>query len=460
MPGDYSTHSFGGRPSRLMDECLLPAHPSGVSVSRLSQILVPSPPRRYCLSGKACTGILNRAQRRGKKLPEKLRLALEGQILASSRSGGIDGGGKGPLIQVDKSGTLSTLQDQTLFQPMKSVACAGFSSRLEARAEGIGYEEEKAPTISAGRHDAALVYAPEVGHSLKAKANCDFREDSESYVVEAVTYDARGNGDGQVCCTMTGGHQDRVTDYSSLVVGKAWGIGNGQANCAESPAEETSMTIDCMHDAQAVMVEAIPIHDKATRFQGGGSTRKGDGAGNGLGVGTPGAPCPTLSTADRHMVCADYIVRRLTPMECERLQGFPDDWTKLPIIEEMSEEDFLFFDAVRWEYARVVCKSYKTPSPEGMVKWWNKMASGDSPRYRSLGNSICLPGWKWICKRICAQYERDATLGSLFDGIGGFGLIWERLNGRGMCLWASEVEPFQIAVTRTRFRAEEIGKWL
>ena len=155
-----------------------------------------------------------------------------------------------------------------------------------------------------------------------------------------------------------------------------------------------------------------------------------------------------------------WIARRLTPLECERLQGFPDNWTKLPIIEEMSEEDFRFYDDVRREAARVFGRSYKTPSREGMVKWWNNVAGADSPRYRSLGNSICLPGWKWICKRICAQYERDATLGSLFDGIGGFPLIWERLNGRGMCLWASEVEPFQIAVTRTRFRAEEIGKWL
>lgn len=288
-------------------------------------------------------------------------------------------------------------------------------------------------TLTADARPPMVAYTPEVGHSLKAKANCDYREDSESYVVEA-----------------------------------------------------------------------IPIHDKATRFQGGGPTRKGDGAGNGLGVGAPGAPCPTLSTADRHMVCCpetlskevsgvdcrngaewdelngtiqsksgggfslncnqvvrtDYIVRRLTPMECERLQGFPDNWTKLPAIEEMSEEDFRFYDDVRREAARVFGKNYKTPSRESMVKWWNKMASGDSHRYQSLGNSICLPGWKWICKRICAQYERDATLGSLFDGIGGFPLIWERLNGRGMCLWASEVEPFQIAVTRTRFRAEEIGKWL
>ena len=263
--------------------------------------------------------------------------------------------------------------------------CSGFSYKAGAKAAGIGYESEKGPTLSAQRHDAA------------------------------VTYDARGNGDGQAHCTMTGDHQRRVTDYTGLVVEKAWGIGNGQAHCAAAPTEEIGWPIDCMHDAQAVLTE---------------SGR------------------------------AEYTVRRLTPMECERLQGFPDNWTKLPIIEEMSEEDFRFYDDIRREAARVFGKSYKTPSREGMVKWWNKMAASDGHRYQSLGDSICLPGWKWICKRICAQYERDATLGSLFDGIGGFPLIWERLNGRGMCLWASEVEPFQIAVTRTRFRAEEIGKWL
>ena len=75
----------------------------------------------------------------------------------------------------------------------------------------------------------------------------------------------------------------------------------------------------------------------------------------------------------------------------------------------------------------------------------------DSARYKALGNSIALPPWKWVLLRITAQYERPATLGSLFDGIGGFPLIWERLNGDGTCLWASEIEEFCIAVTRLRF---------
>ena len=112
-------------------------------------------------------------------------------------------------------------------------------------------------------------------------------------------------------------------------------------------------------------------------------------------------------------------VRRLTPMECERLQGYPDGWT----------------DIGPW-----------TDSAGKLHK-----ESSDSARYKALGNSIALPPWSWVLKRLCACYERTATMASLFDGIGGFPLIWERLNGPGTCLWASEIEEFPIAVTKRRF---------
>ena len=112
-----------------------------------------------------------------------------------------------------------------------------------------------------------------------------------------------------------------------------------------------------------------------------------------------------------------YIVRRLTPLECERLQGFADGWTDIG------------------EYTDSKGK---------------KKQSSDSARYKALGNSIALPPWKWVLKRICSHYERDATLASLFDGIGGFPCIWEQINGKGSCLWASEIEDFPIAVTKTR----------
>ena len=112
-----------------------------------------------------------------------------------------------------------------------------------------------------------------------------------------------------------------------------------------------------------------------------------------------------------------YIVRRLTPLECERLQGYPDGWTDIG------------------EYIDSNGKRRQT---------------SDASRYKALGNSIALPPWKWVLKRICACYERDATMASLFDGIGGFPYLWEQLNGKGTCLWASEIEEFPMAVTKVR----------
>ena len=79
----------------------------------------------------------------------------------------------------------------------------------------------------------------------------------------------------------------------------------------------------------------------------------------------------------------------------------------------------------------------------------------DSARYRLQGNGIATPFWKWLLKRISAQYERPATLGSLFDGIGGFPLCWERCNGKGTAIWASEIEEFPIAVTKVHFPEEK-----
>lgn len=113
-----------------------------------------------------------------------------------------------------------------------------------------------------------------------------------------------------------------------------------------------------------------------------------------------------------------HIVRRLTPLECERLQGYPDGWT----------------DIGEWVDSN-----------------GKKHKEADSPRYKALGNSIAIPPWKWVLKRLCACYERDATMASLFDGIGGFPYIWEQLNGKGSCLWASEIEEFPMAVTKLRF---------
>lgn len=72
-------------------------------------------------------------------------------------------------------------------------------------------------------------------------------------------------------------------------------------------------------------------------------------------------------------------------------------------------------------------------------------------RREALGNSIALPFWRWMFGRMAAYLPEGATLGSLFDGIGGFPLCWEDVHGAGTAVWASEIEEFPIAVTKKRF---------
>lgn len=105
------------------------------------------------------------------------------------------------------------------------------------------------------------------------------------------------------------------------------------------------------------------------------------------------------------------VVRRLTPLEAERLMGYPDYYT--------------------------------------YVNFKGKPAS-DSARYKALGNSIALPPWRWIIRQMSAYLPPIATMGSLFDGIGGFPLLWQEWYGRNTALWASEIEPFCVAVTEAR----------
>ena len=320
---------------------------------------------------------------------------------------GCEGGGKGALIQTEKSATLSTLQDQTLFQP-----------------------------------------------------------------VGVATYDARGNGDGKTVCTLTGDHENRITDYSSVVVCVDQGGGKSACNVTEGQAPTLTYT----HGGEPAVCYGIgAYHSKAWESDNPNSgiyvadkSRTLDALNcgyhacnqGGIAVVEKKEEAITLTgesvvgtllardykgvgrcdTFDRVICAVDarngalqsnsahslngnnvvrvrYIVRRLTPMECERLQGYPDGWTDIG------------------EYTDTNGKKRK---------------SSDAARYKALGNSIALPPWKWVMKRISACYERDATLASLFDGIGGFPYIWEQINGKGSCLWASEIEEFCIAVTKER----------
>ena len=124
-------------------------------------------------------------------------------------------------------------------------------------------------------------------------------------------------------------------------------------------------------------------------------------------------------------------------------EGMWEVWRVVHITDSDDDDD----DDI-WENTH---KPYKDKTKKQMISWYNRsfVYDTDSARYKALGNSIALPFWAWMARRICAQYERDVTIGSLFDGIGGFPLAFQRCGARPV--WASEIEEFCIAVTKERF---------
>ena len=377
--------------------------------------------------------------------------------------------GKGPLVQVDKAATLSTVQDQYLFAPtaysfdslasnsMKSSNPHSGCRQVEVAKTldttdpnpcknqgGIAILEPKMAIMDNIGGQAEYGKVTEINGTLRAGG-----QGLVCYPVVCKTYDARGNGDGEVVSTLTGDHNNRITDYSSVVVEPVVYDGanvtspvnasNPQPGdpchtlSTDSRIKETgevSPTVSAKwHKGAAdtpLVCEGlpVPIHDQATRFSGKRGDRQ-DGKGNGLGVGEPGDPMNTLTAGDRHGVAyatdvgffnsqeevsptllarqykdphlvsypADkvhYIVRRLTPTECARLQGFADRWGDIDEKDSFTPEEYEFWLTVRNTHAAINGKVVKDYTEAQMLTWYNKLQT-DSAEYKMWGNGIALP---------------------------------------------------------------------
>lgn len=371
--------------------------PNAAVVSRLSQILEETPQEKYSLSAKACQGILRRAERRGKDLPETLKAVLVEQANTPDRWICLKGNAidrdtaqNGKWYQEDKSYTLDATD--------RHGVCAGFKLGNSEHARSIGYSEEQAPTLNAecGGNKPAVMCLNDQGGN-----------------VMGVSHDVTGTLRAQ-----EHGHQPSILDMSHAC--------DVIRDCGE--------IVPSLQSRMGTGGNQVPLtYQDVTGTLSPGAhagSYNGQGAYNDMLVcgATPDvahalrakANCAYREDAETYQV-QNMVVRRLTPMECERLQGFPDGWT----------------DIGEWRDSKG--KRHK---------------DADSPRYKALGNSIALPFWDFLAKRISAQYLRPVTMGSLFDGIGGFPLVFERHNGKSTARWASEIEEFPIAVTKKWFGEE------
>lgn len=262
------------------------------------------------------------------------------------------------------SPTLSSRENSGLNR--EAVLCAGFKLGNSERSRSIGYEEELSPTLN---------------------AEC-------------------------------GGNKPAVMSV-------AYGIGNGQAHEAMTMAQEVSQTLNTMHDKQAILYQP-----KSAMEENWAESKIKNAIRAGESKVSHAVLCEDVSHTLRAKANCAYredtetypvqnmMVRRLTPLECERLQGYPDGWT----------------DIGEWTDSK-----------------GKKHQTSDTSRYKALGNSIALPFWYWMMQNMAEYLPEKPTLGSLFDGIGGFPLCWERIHGKGTARWASEIEEFPMAVTKKRF---------
>lgn len=302
-----------------------------------------------------------------------------------------------------------------IFSVAKPPVCVAFKSGQGAKAGGIGYEEEIAPTLSAnsGRNQvpAAMAFdttqicskengsVPAYGkpcHTLNAHAH------APSVVLDMSHANDVIRECGEVAPSLqarmgTGGNQVPLT-YQMQGFGD-YREGKVASSCKQRDYKDSTdlvCAVDCRNFTE-----------------------------NGNVNGTLQAKESGGSSLNLNNVCRQLdAVRRLTPLECTRLQGFPNLWVD---IGEWTDE-------------------------KGRVH-----KEADAPKYKALGNSIALPFWKWLLRRISEYLPEGATLGSLLDGIGGFPLCWAEIHGAENCRWASEIEQFPIAVVKRHFGDEDAG---
>ena len=381
--------------------------PKDVVECSLWQILQATAPSRYSLSQTACLGILRRAECRGKSLPPLLEAALRmqagldppapmsGEVKAyhiNQRNEGIDLDGvsgalmatqnlqmqtfitnpsssqNGPQTQIafaanqrDEVRDLRDIAGALQAQPgiKQQTFVAGFSAGAGAGAGSIGYNESVAPTLKgspSGNCMPSIICLNDQGGSvMECSENVSGTLRAQEHGHQPLVYenhgiDSRYTGPHKVVPTMsarygTGGNNIPLVEQNAGAICIAGNIvdrqpqngGNG-LGCQENLAYTLTAT-----DRHAV----VELYQKTV-----GALCRGDEKGIGNQYVSQDKCIINASCSETH-----HLIRRLTPLECERLQGFPDHWTDIP-------------------------------------------GASDSARYKALGNSVAIPCVDFVLRGI------------------------------------------------------------
>lgn len=348
------------------------ASPRDAIESFLSQILQAQPPKKYYLTTAACLGILRRAEERGKPLPKALDTALR---IQAGLIGSTNGRGKKNLSdepvafaqnQRDEVRDLHNIAGALGAQPgmKQQTFIASFSAGAGATAGTIGYAEEVAPTLkgspSGNCMPSIMCLHDQGGQRMDVCENMTgtlraSEKGHQPLVYENHGVDARIRESGEVSPTVTarygtgGGNTPLVQEPNEVycIVGNIIDRQPENGGNGAGFQENLSYTLTAM-DRHAVFARQRVDEFRDDEIASTQSARQ-----------SKDATDLVLDPERQHA----QLIRRLTPLECERLQGFPDEWTGIP-------------------------------------------AASDSARYRALGNSVAVPCVEFIMKSICEVSKR------------------------------------------------------
>ena len=282
-------------------------------------------------------------------------------LLLKIRSG-CEGGGKGPLLQKNKSATLSCNNDQTLFEPKVYGICAKDSNSMKSDNPNSGFYEAKTTRCLDGNggnpscnQGGMAVVALEGNGSRPSHHGDGYSEEDVSYTLNA-------------------------TEHHAVAYGLDRAAFNQVRNALYDFAVEAELEPTMVAKGPGAVAQPTFSSYKASFF-----TEASEETANCL-VATDYKDPPLINAEDG----ADYIVRRLTPTECARLQGFPDWWcSDLATEHPTSEEVYEWYKV--FETHRKIIGSPSKPKTEKQIRDFLRDPHSDSAEYKMWGNGVALP---------------------------------------------------------------------
>lgn len=325
---------------------------------------------------------------------------------------GCEGGGKGALIQDDLSATLGTNNDQTLFQPRAFGVCAKNSNSMKSDNPNSGfYEAETSRTLDANGGNPTCnqggIAVIEGNGSRPSHKGDGYKESDIMYTLNATEQHAVAFADIHATLSANDGpkgpsSQMMKNPEENFVGEPSYGIGRPAMN----QGYNASFSFQIKEEVEPTLVAAGAsgvAHPRFSSSKASFFTEVNEECVNTL-VATDYKDPPIVNDGED----TDYIVRRLTPTECARLQGFPDWWCDELGIPEPTDEDIAKWREIFNTHAKAMGKTTK-PKSDNQIRKWLQNPQSDSAEYKMWGNGVALPNVYFVLSGIMYYAQESAT---------------------------------------------------